>query len=132
KSFKTHRCLDFAATQRGHPMATQAFASELSNREVFIIRWEHEYPGFARVFKALPADRLDYRPHPHSRSAGDLVALLVSSQRGCIELCKNRKSMYNGIHWDEPKGYGRLDEMLRAYEDEHNEFRAQLRALDTT
>jgi len=112
-------------------MTTEAFASELSNRDVFIIRWEHEYPGFLRVFQSLPAQKLEYRHHPRSRSAGELIALLVSSQRGCIQLCKNRKSMYNGIHWDEPKGYGKLDEMIRAYENEHNEFRTQLHALDT-
>ena len=73
-------------------MATQAPGRELSNREFFIQRWEREYPTFVRVFKALPANGLDYRPHPRSRSAGELVALLVASQKSCIELCKNLKS----------------------------------------
>ena len=57
-------------------MATPSLGRELSNREFFIHRWEQEYPAFVRVFKALPANRLDYRPHPRSRSAGELVAVL--------------------------------------------------------
>ena len=83
-------------------MATQSLGRELSNREFFIQRWEQEYSAFVRVFKALPADRLDYRPHPRSRSAGELVALLVSAQQSCIQLCKSRKSFYSGLRWQEP------------------------------
>jgi len=89
-------------------MATQAPGREPSNREFFIQRWEREYPTFVRVFKALPANSLDYRPHPRSRSAGELVALLVSSQKSCIELCKNLKSLYSGLRWEEPGRLGTL------------------------
>ena len=112
-------------------MATQPAPTELSNREFFILRWEQEYPAFVRLFRALPADKLDYRPHPRSRSAGELVALLLSSQQGCIGLCKTRKSMYNGIRWEEPKGYGRLEGMIAAYENGHDAFRAQLLDMDS-
>ena len=47
-------------------MATQLLGRELSNREFFIQRWEQQYLAFMRVFKALPTNRLDYRPHPRS------------------------------------------------------------------
>ena len=111
-------------------MATQSLGRELSNREFFIQRWEQEYPAFVRVFKALPADKLDYRPHPRSRSAGELVALLVSSQQSCIELCKSRKSMYSGLRWQEPRGFGRLEEMIAAYERDHDLLAKQLHTLE--
>jgi uncharacterized damage-inducible protein DinB len=111
-------------------MATQSLGRELSNREFFIQRWGQEYPAFVRVFKALPAGALDYRPHPRSRSAGELVALLVSSQRSCIELCKSRKSMYSGLRWREPGGFHRLDEMIAAYESDHDMLAEQLHALE--
>jgi uncharacterized damage-inducible protein DinB len=111
-------------------MATQSLGRELSNREFFVQRWEQEYPAFVRVFKALPANRLDYRPHPRSRSAGELVALLVSAQQSCIELCKNRKSMYSGLRWQETGAFGTLAEMIAAYERDHGTLAAQLRALD--
>lgn len=111
-------------------MATQSLGRELNNREFFIQRWEQEYPSFVRVFKALPADRLDYRPAPRSRSAGELVALLVFAQKSCMELCKSRKSMYSGLRWHEPAGFATLAEMVAAYELDHHEFAAQLRILD--
>src|SRR5713226_8651703 len=111
-------------------MATQSLGRELGNREFFIQRWEQEYPAFVRVFKALPANGLDYRPHPRSRSAGELVALLVSSQRSCIELCKSRKSMYSGLRWQEPGGFRRLEEMIAAYERDHGTLGSQLYSLD--
>jgi len=111
-------------------MATQSLGRELSNREFFIQRWEQEYPAFVRVFQALPANRLDYRPHPRSRSAGELVALLVSAQQSCIELCKSRKSMYSGLRWLVPSGFGTLAEMIAAYERDHDALGRQLRSLD--
>jgi uncharacterized damage-inducible protein DinB len=110
-------------------MATQAPGRELSNREFFIQRWEREYPAFVRVFNALPANNLDYRPHARSRSAGELVALLASSQANCIDLCKNRKSMYNGLRWEEPGRLGPLEEMIATYERNHDLFAGQLRGL---
>jgi hypothetical protein len=45
-----------------------------------------EKPKFVRVLKAIPADQADYRPHPRSTSAGDLVWLLASELRDACEL----------------------------------------------
>ena len=111
-------------------MATQSFGRELSNREFFIHRWEQEYPGFVRVFEALPAGHLDYRPHPRSRSAGELVALFVSAQKSCIELCKSQKSVYSGLRWQEPASIGTLAEMIVTYERDHEAFATRLHSLD--
>src|SRR5215467_4920573 len=76
-------------------MAEQTFGTQLSNRDFFIRRWRMEYPAFVDVCNALPADRLDYRPHSASRSAGELVALLVSLERSCLELCESGRGSYN-------------------------------------
>jgi uncharacterized damage-inducible protein DinB len=111
-------------------MATQSLGRELSNREFFIQRWEQEYPAFVRVFKALPPGALDYRPHPRSRSARELVALLVSAQKSCIELCTSRKSMYSGLRWQEPGSFGSRDEMIDIYEGDHDRLASQLHTLD--
>lgn len=111
-------------------MATQSGGRERGSRQFFVQQWEHEYPAFVKVFKALPADRLDYRPHPQSRSAGELVALMVSAQKSCIELCASRKSMYSGLRWQESGGPGSLTEMIDAYERDHEALGLQLRKLD--
>lgn len=110
-------------------MATQSLGRELSNREFFIQRWEQEYPAFVRIFKALPANRLDYRPHPRSRSAAELVALLVSAQQSCVDLCKNLKSMYSGLRWQDPGSFGSRDEMIATYEIDHASLASQLHSL---
>jgi uncharacterized damage-inducible protein DinB len=111
-------------------MATQLLGRELSNREFFLQRWQQEYPAFVRVFQALPADGLDYRPHPRSRSAGELVALLVFAQQSSIELCRSRKSLYSGLRWQEPSRFGPLPDMISAYERDHQALASELRSLD--
>lgn len=35
----------------------------MTDREFFLQRWEQEYPISLRVFRALPHDKLDFRPH---------------------------------------------------------------------
>jgi len=111
-------------------MGTQAHRPEPSNREFFVQKWEQEYPAFLRVFRALPSNRLDFRPHPRSRSAAELVALLVSAQQSCIELCKNRKSLYNGLRWKEPGQFGGIEDMIAAYQRDHDLLFSQLRTLE--
>jgi uncharacterized damage-inducible protein DinB len=112
-------------------MATQPLERELDNREFFIRRWEQEYPAFVKIFRALPSDRLDYRPHPRSRSAGELIALLVSSQQSCIERCKSRESIYSGLRWREPAEFGSGDKMISTFEQDHATLATQLRTLES-
>jgi len=45
----------------------------MSNAEFFAKRLEAEIPAFSRVIRALPAERLDYRPHERSTSANQLA-----------------------------------------------------------
>ncbi len=107
-------------------MATpQPLGREMTNREFFIHRWEQEYPGFVQVFKALPADQLDYRPEPRARSAGELLTVLLEIERAGNELCEKGE-----IHWEDPKGLNKRDEMVAAYEQIHKELGKRLRQLD--
>lgn len=57
-----------------------------SVREYFLECLEAETPKFIRVIKAVPSDKADYRPHPRSTSARDLVWLLASELRDACEL----------------------------------------------
>jgi hypothetical protein len=114
-------------------MTEQQSRTQLSNREFFIRRWAQEYPAFLDVFKALPEGRLDYRPHPDSRSAGELVALLVAEEQSCVELCSTgRGSFATGLRWRHPSGFSTLQEMIAAYEDHHGRLAEKLHGLDDT
>jgi len=112
-------------------MTEQTFATQFSNRDFFIRRWEQEHASFVDVLKALPAGRLDYRPHAASRSAAELVALLVSLVRGCVELCEKGGGSYNSALRFHPKeGTTTLDEMIAAYEKHHHELAEKLDRLN--
>lgn len=50
----------------------------MSNRQFFIKHFENEIPIFERLIKAVPDDKGDYRPHPRSRSAGEILSLFVA------------------------------------------------------
>jgi uncharacterized damage-inducible protein DinB len=100
-------------------------------REFFVRRWEQEYAGFIGVLRALPPDRLDYRPHPRSRSAGELASFLVSTQQACIDLCTSQQSSYNtSMRWHSGQRASTLDEMLKAYEQHHKTLSVKLNDLD--
>jgi uncharacterized damage-inducible protein DinB len=71
----------------------------MTNREFFLERLQSETPAMLKVIRALPPDKLDYRPHPRSRTAGDLVAVLVLEAAAAVEMCE--KGL---INWEEPKG----------------------------
>jgi len=112
-------------------METQLFPTELTNREFFIRRWTMEYPSFLDVCKALQPARLEYRPHPDSRSAGELVALLVSIEKSCIEICETGRSSFNsGMRWHPTTGFTTLEEMIVAYETHHHALGHKLSTID--
>ena len=112
-------------------MVEHAFGTQLSNRDFFIRRWRMEYPAFVDVFKALPADRLDYRPHPASRSAGELVALLVSLERSCAELCETGRGSYNAnLRFHPTPDSSALTQMIAAYDGHHHTLAEKLERLD--
>jgi uncharacterized damage-inducible protein DinB len=112
-------------------MPEQISGTQLSNREFFIRRWSQEHPAFMDVCKALPSDRLDYRPSPTSRSAGELVALLVSVEKSCVDLCESGRSSYNsGLRFHPTGRPHTLDEMIAEYEEHHRALAEKLNRLD--
>ena len=112
-------------------MATQVSGKELSNREFFIRGWEQEAAGFVRVLRALPPDQLDYRPHPKSRSAREMAALLVTLQHSCIDLCTSERSSYNtSMRWHAADRPATLDEMITAYDLHRKTLAQKLHDLD--
>ena len=61
----------------------------MTNREFFQARRKVEKDTFLRVIRAMPAGRLDYKPHERSPSAADLLATLVSEHGICGDLVMN-------------------------------------------
>jgi hypothetical protein len=86
----------------------------MTNREFFLQRWEQEHPLFLKVFQALPHEKADFRPHPRSRSAAELVTLIDTLQ----------------VHWKETAPTLNLEEMIAAYQKAHEEVAWRLKKLD--
>jgi uncharacterized damage-inducible protein DinB len=109
----------------------QGTATELGNRAFFIRRWSQEYPAFIDVLKALPEGQLDYRPHSASRSAGELVSLLVAIARSCLMLCETEKSSFNTeLLWHSATGSASLADMIADYEKHHKDLAEKLESMD--
>ena len=97
----------------------------MSSREQFIKCLKNEVPIFVRVFKALPAARLDYRPHPRSTSAGDLVWLLAGELRDAAVVAEKHE-----VSFALPPAPASLAEMVGAYEKNAAVFEKALAKVD--
>jgi hypothetical protein len=96
-------------------------------REFFVKCWKQEEPKFGKVLRALPPDRLSYRPHPRSASAGELSWQLAEEQRVLNEMLDTGE-----VHWEMERTPHptALDEIVAAWDRHTATLRAKLEALD--
>lgn len=92
--------------------------------EYFVKRWEAEQRAFRAVLAAVPADKLDYRPHERSTSAGDLARQLASEQHDLVQLIERQETSYT------PTPHGTLEEILETWDKATDALRGRLQALD--
>jgi uncharacterized damage-inducible protein DinB len=97
----------------------------MSNREFFLSRWEPEQPAFLRVLRALPADKLDYKPHERSTSAGDLAWQLAEELRVLGGVNES-----GDINWESGSRPATLDEIVAAYEANSAKVRTLVSTMD--
>ena len=64
----------------------------MTNREFYLQRQRAELPAFMRVFRALPTDRLDYKPHERSLSARQIVWLLAGELKIGLDAVANNRA----------------------------------------
>lgn len=96
----------------------------MSTRLFFLERRKAELPVFLKVLRALPADRLDYRPHERSPSAQQLVWTLTMELRSCVEAAQNGRTEWRM----EPAPD--LEKMLATYEQHHQELIRTVENMD--
>lgn len=58
----------------------------MTELQFFQQRWNLERPLFAKMMKALPEGRLDYKPDEKSRPAGRIAAGMVAEAEGLAEI----------------------------------------------
>ena len=92
--------------------------------EFFVTRWEAEQPAFARVLRAIPADRLDYTPHERSTGAGALAWQLANEQDHLSQLLDTGE-----IHFSVTP-YPAADQIVAAWDTATAKLRDKLKGLD--
>ena len=97
----------------------------MTNREFFIQRWSAEFPIFLKIFKALPEEKLDYRPHPRSRSAGELLSLLAYEEKSKLEAVRD-----GVINWTDPPAAAKISQGVDIYTQAHQELEKNLKTVD--
>ncbi|HUM02474.1 MAG TPA: DinB family protein [Thermoanaerobaculia bacterium] len=97
----------------------------MNSREHFVKCLKNEVPIFVRLFKALPADQLDYRPHPRSTSAKELVWLLAGELKDAAVVAQKHE-----VNFSMPPAPSSLAELIAAYEKNAAALKRKLATLD--
>jgi len=97
----------------------------MATREFFIRQFKAERPKFLKVIRALPEDRLDYKPHERSSSASMIAWFLVLELRALVEMVKTREN-----HWQQTKGPATAAAIATEYEKAANDMEAALASID--
>jgi len=70
-------------------------------QEFYFQTWSREMPKFDSVMDALDPARLDYRPHPKSRSAAEMVTLLARFQEMLVGMMETGVIDYKNFPADD-------------------------------
>lgn len=96
----------------------------MTMREFFLQTHKAEFPAFQRVLRALPQDRLDYKPHERSPSAQQLMWTLTFELQACLDVITKRQAEWQHVP---PPPY---DQMLATFERLSKELDEQVARLD--
>lgn len=97
----------------------------MTKNEFCIATRKAEFPTFVRVLKALPRDRLDYRPDPKSRTAAELAWVMAAEEASLLELLES-----GVMKWKQEEPPSTVDEIVAAYERNATAVTERLEKLD--
>jgi uncharacterized damage-inducible protein DinB len=97
----------------------------MTNLEFCIARRKAERPAFIRVLKAIPGERLDYRPDPKARTAAELSWLLAVEEAALVSLLDA-----GVVEWKDSAPPARMDTIVEAFERSSADVNARLERLD--
>ena len=98
----------------------------MTSREFYLERRRAENPVFLRLVKALPPDRVDYRPHERSPSAEQIMWTMTWELRSCLTVITQNRSEWNT---EPPPPFA---EMVRLFEQWLGELVDQVEKMDDT
>src|SRR5450432_3529864 len=97
----------------------------MNTREFYSHCFQAEKPKFVRVLQAVPEDKTSYRPHPSSRTAGDLVWLLASElSDACVVADRGE------VEYVDTPAPATVAESVAAYERNAAELEKRISSMD--
>ncbi|HEX5714660.1 MAG TPA: DinB family protein [Thermoanaerobaculia bacterium] len=97
----------------------------MSTRDYFIQRFNTERPAFVKVIRALPSEKLDYKPHERNSSAGDIAWFLAQELGALVQMLETGE-----IQWKQVPTPDSLDEIADAYEAAADKMEKALSSAD--
>src|SRR5262249_5633258 len=93
-------------------------------QEFYVERQKAEAPIFLKVLKALPQDRLDYKPHDRSPSAGQLAWTLTGELKSCLDIIRENTTDWVDVPAPAP------GEMVELFEQRSREISEAVSRMD--
>ena len=93
--------------------------------EFFLKRWEAEQPAFGRVLRAIPGDKLTYRPHERSGTAGGIAWQLAEEQRSLATILDT-----GVVQWETRPMPESIDAIVAAWDTATENLRTKLAGVD--
>jgi uncharacterized damage-inducible protein DinB len=99
----------------------------MSTREFFIKQFKAERPKFVSVIRALPQEKLEYKPHERNSSAGNIAWFLVLELRALAELLATTE-----MHFKQLPNPNSVDAIVAEYEAAADELERTLASAGDT
>ena len=96
----------------------------MTEQNFFFQKWDREAPKFDSVMDALSPARLEYRPHPNSRSAAEMVTHLAHEQEMLVRMLDTGRIDYKDSKAED------FGEMRALWKKSTGELRERLKKLD--
>jgi uncharacterized damage-inducible protein DinB len=96
----------------------------MTDREFFISRRPEEFKMFDEVLRAIPADKLDYKPHDRSPSAAQIMWMIAKEQEAGVQLLDSGKTEWK----DEPAP--KANDIVSAFEKNWKAIDDRLKKID--
>lgn len=97
----------------------------MTNLEFCRARRKAELPAFVKVLKAVPQDRLDYRPDPKARTAQELGWVLAQEEAALVKLLDT-----GTVEWKEEAPPPRMEAIVATFEKSAAAVNERLDRLD--
>ncbi len=89
-----------------------------TDKELFLMKWEAEFPTTLRVLKAFPPDKADLQPHEKSKNAMQLATTIAGEERAFVMGILSGSLDFSQM----PKPFATWDGLIAWYEESHAEM----------